>query len=66
MGWEFRGSGSFGSERDARDFAERNGIDPSDVRTRHKGDRVELEIRESALDGRRLRDRGEGRRNGWG
>lgn len=65
MGWEFSRAGSFGSERDARDFADRNGIDPTDVRTRSRGDRTELEIRRSALDGRRLQDRGEGRRHGW-
>lgn len=66
MGWEFISGGSFGSERDAHDYAERNGIDRRDVRTRRKGDRVELEIRGSAIDDRRLQDRGEGRKDGWG
>ena len=31
-----------------------------------KGEEVELNIRRSALDGRKLRDNGEGRRDGWG
>ena len=65
MGWEFSDGGTFGSERDAHDYATRNGLDPRDVRTRRRGDRVELEIRDSARDGRRLSDQGEGRRDGW-
>ena len=62
----FRRCGKFGSERAAEDFARANNIDPRDIRTRRKGEQVELEIRRSALDGRRLRDGGEGRRDGWG
>ncbi|MBJ7499669.1 MAG: hypothetical protein JHC57_07950 [Sphingopyxis sp.] len=65
MGWDFERSGSFANERDARDFAERNGIAPSDIRTRNDGGRIELEIRRSAIDGRRIYDRGEGRKDGW-
>lgn len=65
MGWSFSHGGTFGSERDAHDYADRNGLDPRDVRTRRKGNRVELEIRDSARDGRDLRDSGEGRRGGW-
>lgn len=65
MGWEFEDGGRFGSERAADDYAKRNGLDPRDVRIRRKGDEVELEIRRSAVDGRDLRDRGEGRRDGF-
>ncbi|MDT7533050.1 hypothetical protein OVY48_06315 [Sphingobium sp. SA2] len=64
-GWDFEEAGKFGSERAAEDYAKRNNIDVRDIRTRRKGDQVELEIRRSALDGRSLRDSGEGRRDGW-
>ena len=47
-------------------FAKRNNVDPQDIRTRDKGDGVELEIRRSSLDGRGLRDSGEGRRDDCG
>ncbi|MDF0490447.1 hypothetical protein PX554_20155 [Sphingomonas sp. H39-1-10] len=65
MGWQFKSAGSFADERAARDFAERNYLESGDVRTRNVGGRIELEIRQSALDGRHLQDCGEGRRNGW-
>ncbi len=64
-GWDFEEAGKFGSERAAEDYAKRNNIDVRDIRTRRKGDQVELEIRRSALDGHSLRDSGEGRRDGW-
>lgn len=64
-GWDFEEAGKFGSERAAEDYAKRNNIDVRDIRTRRKGDQVELEIRRSALDGRSLRDSGERRRDGW-
>jgi hypothetical protein len=64
-GWDFEEAGKFGSERAAEDYAKRNNIDVRDIRTRQKGDEVELEIRRSALDGSSLRDSGEGRRDGW-
>lgn len=64
-GWDFEEAGKFGSERAAEDYAKRNNIDVRDIRTRRKGDQVELEIRRSALDGRSLHDSGEGRRDGW-
>ena len=66
MGWEFDEAGKFGSERAAEDYAMRNIIDPRDVQLTRKGEEVELNIRRSALDGRKLRDNGEGRRDGWG
>jgi len=65
MGWEFEGGGKFGSEKAAGDYAKTNNIDPRDVQISRKGDEFELNIRRSALDGRRLRDNGEGRRDGW-
>ena len=66
MGWEFDEAGKFGSERAAEDYAKRNNTDPRDVQLTRKGEEVELNIRRSALDGRKLRDNGEGRRDGWG
>ena len=66
MGWEFEQAGQFGSEQAADDYARRNNLDPRDVQITRKGDGVELSIRRSALDGRNLRDNGEGRRDGWG
>lgn len=66
MGWEFERAGKFGSERAADDYARRNDLDPRDVQITRKGNEVELHIRRSALDGRNLRDHGEGRRDGWG
>ena len=64
-GWDFDDVGKFGSAKAAEDFAKRNNVDPQDIRTRDKGDGVELAIRRSSLDGRGLRDSGEGRRDGW-
>lgn len=66
MGWEFEQAGKFGSEKAANDFAHRNNLDPRDVQITRKGGEIELNIRRSALDGRGLRDNGEGRREGWG
>lgn len=64
-GWDFDDVGKFGSEKAAEDFAKRNGVDPRDIRTRDKGDGIELEIRRSNLDRCGLKDSGEGRRDGW-
>ncbi len=66
MAWEFEQAGKFGSEKAADDYARRNNLDPRDVQITRKGGEVELSIRRSALDGRTLRDNGEGRRDGWG
>lgn len=44
-GWDFDDVGKFGSDKAAEDFAKRNNVDPRDIRTRDKGDGVELEIR---------------------
>ena len=65
MGWDFEEGGKFGSEKAADDYARRNNLDPRDVQITRKGDEVQLNIRRSALDGRSLRDTGEGRRDGW-
>lgn len=64
-GWDFDDVGKFGSAMAAEDFARRNNVDPRDIRTRDKVDGVELEIRRCSLDGRGLKDSGEGRRDGW-
>lgn len=64
-GWDFDDVGKFGSAKAAEDFAKRNNVDPRDIRTRDKGDGVELEIRRSSLGDRGLKDSGEGRRGGW-
>jgi len=66
MGWEFEQAGKFGSEKAADDYARRNNLDPRDVQITRKGGEIELNIRRSAVDGRSLRDHGEGRRDGWG
>lgn len=66
MGWEFEQAGKFGSEKAADDYVRRNNIDPRDIQITRKGEEVELTVRRSALDDRRLRDNGEGRRDGWG
>src|SRR3546814_12984136 len=63
MAWEFEQAGKFGSEKAADDYARRNNLDPRDVQITRKGGEVELSIRRSALDGRHLRDNGEGRRS---
>jgi hypothetical protein len=65
MAWDFDEGGKFGSEKAAEDYARRNNLSDADFRTRRKGDQVELEIRRSALDGRRLSDSNEGRKDGW-
>lgn len=66
MGWEFEQAGKFGSEKAADEYARRNELDPRDVQITRKGGEVELSIRRSALSGRKLRDNGEGRQDGWG
>ena len=66
MGWEFQRAGKFGSKRAADDYARRNDLDPRNVQITRRGDEVELHIRRSELEGRKLRDYGEGRRDGWG
>ena len=43
-GWDFDDVGKFGSEKAAEDFAKRNGVDPRDIRTRDKGDGIELVV----------------------
>jgi hypothetical protein len=65
MAWEFENAGKFASESAATDYAKRNNIDPRDVQITRNGGEVELSIRRTALDGRTLRDGGEGRRDGW-
>ena len=50
MAYEHEEVGDFASERDAQDWAERNNIDPQDLRCRARGRRgVTLNVRRSAL-----------------
>jgi len=63
--WDFDEGGTFGSQKAADDYARRNNLSVHDYRTRPKGDGFELEIRRTTLDGDKLRDSGEGRRDGF-
>jgi hypothetical protein len=64
-GWDFDEVGRFGSEKAADDYARRNNLSVHDYRTRPTGNGFELEVRRSAVDGDKLRDRGEGRQDGF-
>lgn len=63
--WQFDEIGRFGSERDARRWADRNRLDARDVHIRIDGDGVRLDVRRSASDGTREDDLRDGRRTGW-
>ncbi len=65
--WEFDDMGEFGSESAAHRWADRNGLDPSDVHVRRCRGGVQLKVRRSALgDGsRNHNDLRDGRRSGW-
>ena len=64
-GWDFDEGGTFGSQKAADDYAKSNNLSVEDYRTRSKGGSVELEIRRSAVSGGKLRDSGEGRKDGF-
>lgn len=66
-GFDFEDAGDFGSERDAENWAKKQGIRLTDIRTRHRGDTVRLEVRRAAVDGKDLDnpDHSFGRRTGW-
>lgn len=65
--WDFDVLGTFGSEEDARRWADRNGLAHQDVHVRHGRRGVELEVRRSALgdDRQRSDDLRDGRRTSW-
>ena len=49
--WNFRSIGSFDNESEVDQWARRNGVDTSDLKTRKGSDgRVAAEVRESAYD----------------
>ncbi|TVV76923.1 hypothetical protein [Sphingomonas solaris] len=64
-GFDFDKSGTFGSEKAAGDYAKRNNLSVQDYQIRQAGDGVELEVRRSAVNGDKLHDTGEGRKEGF-
>ncbi len=66
MAFDFDEAGDFGSEHDAREWAERNNIDLADLHIRNRGDRgVTLSVRRSALGDSARSDLTYGRRTGF-
>lgn len=65
--WDFDVLGTFGSEEDARRWADRNGLAHQDVHIRASRRGVDLEVRRAALGdgGARAGDLRDGRRTGW-
>jgi len=64
-GFDFDKSGTFGSEKAADDYAKRNDLSVQDYQMRPEGEGVELEVRRSAVEGEKLHDTGEGRKEGF-
>jgi len=64
-GFDFDKSGTFGSEKAADDYAKRNDLSVQDYQLRPDGEGVELEVRRSAVEGEKLHDTGEGRKEGF-
>jgi len=64
-GFDFDKSGRFGSEKAADDCAKRNDLSVQDYQLRSEGEEVELEVRRSAVEGEKLHDAGEGRKDGF-
>jgi hypothetical protein len=64
-GFDFDKSGTFGSEKAADDYAKRNDLSVEDYQMRPEGEGVELEVRRSAVEGEKLHDTGEGRKEGF-
>lgn len=64
-GFDFDKSGTFGSEKVADDYAKRNDLSVEDYQMRPEGEGVELEVRRSAVEGEKLHDTGEGRKEGF-
>ena len=66
MGFDYDEAGEFGSEQDAREWAERNAIELADLHIRYRGDRgVTLSVRRSALGDSARSDLTYGRRTGF-
>lgn len=66
MAFDFDEAGDFGSEHDAREWAERNNIELADLHIRNRGDRgVTLSVRRSALGDSARSDLAYGRRTGF-
>jgi hypothetical protein len=64
MAFDYEDAGTFGSEREAKDWAHRNKIDLRDLHIRRAGgDRVEVGIRKSAYDKKEDYNNQTGRRN---
>lgn len=64
-GFDFDKSGTFGSGKAADDYAKRNDLSVQDYQVRPEADGVELEVRRSAVEGEKLHDAGEGRKEGF-
>lgn len=63
MEFDYEDAGTFGSEREAKDWAQRNRIDLRDLHIRDAGgQRVEVGIRKSAYDQRENYDNRHGQR----
>jgi CO/xanthine dehydrogenase Mo-binding subunit len=66
MGFDYEEAGDFASEHAAREWAERNAIDPTDLHLRNRGSRgVTLSVRRSALGDTARSDLTYGRRTGF-
>ena len=66
MPYDYDEAGDFASEHDAREWAERNNIEPADLHVRNRGDRgVTLSVRRSALGDTARGDLTYGRRTGY-
>lgn len=63
MAFDYEDAGTFGSEREAKDWAHRNRVDLRDLHIRNVGgERVEVGIRKSAYDKREDYDNRYGQR----
>lgn len=66
MGYDYDEAGDFASEHAAREWADRNNIDTTDLHIRHRGERgVTLSVRRSALGDSARSDLTYGRRTGF-
>lgn len=64
MAFDYEDAGTFGSEREAKDWAHRNKVDLRDLHIRNVGgERVEVGIRKSAYDKKESYNNQTGRRN---
>ena len=64
MAFDYEDAGTFGSEREAKDWAHRNKVDVRDLHIRNAGnDRVEVGIRKSRYDDKERYDNRHGSRS---